>query len=305
MQILCEDTDTRERALAGWRTDGPEARAAAYWSRLVLVGEAPASQYDALRRRPLASGHDLPEAQVALCGQGFHGQRDRIWRAEAGNLHLSVSVPLDLPAGPVSLVWTMLPAVAVMQALRALSWATGPEPAPDTAPSPSFVPDLGIKWVNDILWKGRKVGGVLSSVIQENGRLRRGHLGIGLNLEIAPVLDAAGPDPVAACLADWLQPGVRSHGRVLQTLLGTLAREIQRLHEGAAQRIVASYRADSLVVGRQVRVVSDPPAGPARPIARGRVRALQDDLSLLIEGRDEPVREGRLVFLDEDEAVRM
>ncbi len=285
MQIVCPDRDTQARALAGWDPAAEKGRVSSYWARLVIEEEATSSQYDRLRARPLTGASEQPEAWVALRGRGFHGQRRRPWQAVRGNLHLSVSVPLDLPAGPDSLAWTMLPAVAVMGALRAL--ASCPEP------------DLGIKWVNDILHRGAKVGGVLSSVVQDGERLRRGHLGIGLNIEAAPPLPPGGDAIATGCLARWLSPDQRAHGRVLGVLLGALAANIDLLEQGRGGRIVQAYRADSLVVGRRVRVLDDPLAGPARELCRGRVLAVNKDLSLTLDGQREPVRAGRVFMLED------
>lgn len=287
LRIVHQETEARERALAGWNREPVDDGAADYWSRLVIEGEAPSSQYDRLREQlpAAADNEEGPEAWVALQGRGFHGQRHRPWQAEAGNLHLSVRVPMDLAAGPDSLAWTMLPAVAVMQALRAL----GPQP----------VAGLGIKWVNDILYRGAKVGGVLSSVVQDGDRLRRGHLGIGLNIEVAPQLSSGGNEGPTSCLARWLTPAQRGHGRVLRTLLGALARNIRLLNEGRGAAISAAYRADSLLVGRQVRILSDPLTGPARELARGRVLAVNADLSLTLAEVVDPIRQGRAFLLDE------
>ena len=279
MRIVCQETETRDRALVGWEST------TSYWSRLVIEAEAPSSQYDRLRAEALTEDTRQPEAWVALEGCGFHGQRRRSWQAVRGNLHLSVRVPLDLPVGPASLAWTMLPAVAVMQALRALE-------SHREAP-------LGIKWVNDILHRGAKVGGVLSSVVQDGERIRRGHLGIGLNIETAPRLET-GPEAIpTGCLAGWLTGGQRAHGRVLGHLLDALAQNIHLLQDGQVGRIVTAYREDSLVVGRMVRILDDPLTGPARELCLGRVLAVNEDLSLTLAERHEPVRSGRLFLLDD------
>ncbi len=285
MQIVCAETAIRDRALAGWAENSGDGAWADFWQRLIIVGEAQTSQYDDLRTRPLKPATDAPEAHVALSGRNFHGQRRRPWRAVPGNLHLSITTPLDLPAGPEALTWTMLPAVAVMEALRHLE---------ENLPH-----DLGIKWVNDILCRGRKVGGVLSSVIQDGGRVRRGHLGIGVNIEVAPDLPGATQETPTDCLASWLAPPERGHGRVLQAILAALARNIQLLAAGQGADIAAAYRADSLVVGRRVRILADPLEGPGRELARGRVLAVGEDLTLTLEGRETPVSSGRLFLLPE------
>ncbi len=65
----------------------------------------------------------------------------------------------------------MLPVVALVDAVRAV---TGGALRP------------GIKWVNDVLVDGRKIGGVLTSTQTQGDRVSAVLLGIGLNVATAP-----------------------------------------------------------------------------------------------------------------------
>ncbi len=40
----------------------------------------------------------------------------------------------------------------------------------------------GLKWPNDILIKGKKIGGILSEVIAEPGQINRIIMGVGINI---------------------------------------------------------------------------------------------------------------------------
>ncbi len=255
-----------------------------FWNDCYLVGKSEVSQYDLIRN--YFSHH--PEkinnlACLALSGKNFHGQHQRPWQAIAGNIHLTVAVPLNQSAQTHSLAWTMLPAVAVMQTLEKLG-----------------VSDVysqgrcGIKWVNDVLWDGLKLAGVISSLVSENGRLHRGYLGIGLNVAQAPGL------PGTTCLHHKISPQNALVGHVFEHLLASLALLIARFNENSegenSDYFLEQYRRYCLVVGRKVRIMSDPINGPGELICQGRVLAVNSDLSLSIEGHQQPIVDGRLVF---------
>jgi BirA family biotin operon repressor/biotin-[acetyl-CoA-carboxylase] ligase len=247
------------------------------------------SQYLLVRDR-LTAGLDLARPLVCLAGSGhgFAGQSGRSWQAREGNLHLTVAVPCDLPAGPGSLVLNAVPAVAVLRALEAL------RPGDDAPPA-------GIKWVNDILIGGRKAAGVLTAARTRDGRVTAVVFGIGLNLAVAPRLGASVFTPGATSLrAAWGE-----EAPALPALLPPVLRElfagVERLRAGDSGAVVAAYRAASVVTGRRVAIwpaatPDDPPAGAA-PSATGVVTGIDADLSLRLAGRAGPVREGRLALL--------
>ena len=204
MRIVYDITQTAEMGLAGWpglpvlmeennelfpeetalwqglaprekhkpkKISGLEEKSG-FWDLLCLVGESHESQYDVLRTNLTNSNSRM--ACLALSGQGFHGQRQRPWRALAGNLHLSISVPLEMESGPGALGWTMLPAVAMMRVLKEFG----------------IEDPYGIKWVNDIFCGNKKMGGVISALSVSEGQIRRGFLGLGLNVAVSPQIDS-------------------------------------------------------------------------------------------------------------------
>ena len=268
-----------------------------FWSGLLIQHDAPDSQFDALREL-LGAGLALsgPLACLALAGSGFHGNRGRTWRTEPGNLHLSVAIPLDLPADRSGPPLTMLPAVAVTDAITAcLDRGDGPNAA--SAP--------GIKWVNDILINGRKVSGVLTSTLSEGRRLESVVFGIGINLASAPRIRPTPFVPRTGCLRDLPGAAVLTLPVLTGALLAALADRITNLIAGDSGNLVTAYRDRSLVVGRDVVVWREghrdeaPPAQWPAPLGAGRVVGIGDDLRLHLSGRDEPVESGRLAFLED------
>ena len=268
---------------AWWALDGAERA-------VVVVDEAPRSQFDALNER-LADGRGVPDhvVCVACTGARFHGQRGRPWAALRGNLHVSVHVPLDVDAAAAQAGLMALPAVAIARAI-------------ERATDGRVVPRL--KWVNDVLVDDRKVAGVLVATQVQGGRARHAVVGIGANVARAPDLV---PSPRAArvtALADADPEGFGARDpRAWTALLAPLLDELERgralLQAGDGAALVDAYRERAAFVGRTVTVWPLDEEAPA-PLVRGRVAALLPDLALRFEGRAEPVRAGRMTIDPED-----
>ena len=291
-EVYVESLAPSERAL--WRAlgtgarpfrgRGQDPRPGGFWALGVVVGEAPSSQFDALRES-LAAGLELPgpTACVALTGRGFHGQRGRPWAAPAGNLHLCVVFPepglaaRDLPSLP------MLPVVALVDAVRALSGGT-------------LRP--GIKWVNDVLVDGGKVGGVLTATQTQADRVGSVLLGIGLNVATAPPVPATPFVPRVGSLAGagfkvtWADAAL--------AVLSALARRLVAMVRDGPAALIEAYRSASVVIGREVCIFPEALSGAAAPastpLVRGTVLAIGADLSLSLDGIEAPLTSGRLAF---------
>ena len=112
------------------------------------------------------------------------GSRGRTWQTLPGNLALSV---LLRPAGRAADAgqWALLAAVALAEALEQVAPAV----------------TLHVKWPNDVVLAGAKVGGILiDTALGGTGRLDWLVLGFGANLAAAPDLPGrqAGMVPAAA-----------------------------------------------------------------------------------------------------------
>jgi BirA family biotin operon repressor/biotin-[acetyl-CoA-carboxylase] ligase len=285
-QALWRALGTRDRV---WRGTARDPGPGGFWSRAVIVAEAASSQFDALREA-LAVGLEVagPTACVALTGRGFHGQRDRPWASAPGNLHLCAVFPepgfaaASLPSLP------MLPVVALVDAVRALTGGT-------VRP--------GIKWVNDVLVDGRKIGGVLTSTQTLGDRVTAVLLGIGLNVAVAPEVPPTPFVPRVGCLTD---AGAQvTWDAAAAAVLAALGRRMAELVGSGLRPLLDAYRSASLVIGREVCILPDSGPGETavahRPAAipRGIVRGIAADLSLVVDGIDAPVTRGRLAFAED------
>jgi BirA family biotin operon repressor/biotin-[acetyl-CoA-carboxylase] ligase len=202
-----------------------------------------------------------------------------------GNLFLTVGIPVSRPAEAVAAGLMMLPAVCAMEAIRA---------------GMTSAERLTVKWVNDILLDDRKVGGVLTATISRAGLVESAVLGIGVNVAGAPQIEPTPFVPEAGSLAG---SGVSvTLGELTWRTLERLAERSRQLMEEGPEALLSAYRKASCVVGRWVRVwpASADSAAAAdswpRPIAAGVATAVEEDLSLRIAGRAEPVTSGRLAL---------
>ena len=144
------------------------------------------STSDLCRERAAAGAAD-GFAVLAREQTAGRGSRGRGWVSVAGNLHLSVLLhelaPLAEAGG-----YALLAGLALIEALDPL------RPAAAT---------LTLKWPNDVLCNGGKLGGVLiETAADPSGRLAWLVLGFGANLRVAPEL----PDRPSVALGATLAP---------------------------------------------------------------------------------------------------
>ncbi len=203
---------------------------------------------------------DLPVGQFDLCLAEFQsagrGRRGRVWQSPfAAGLCLSLSWTFrELPAGLGAL--SLATGVAVRQALASCQLAAG----------------VRLKWPNDLLQAGRKLGGVLIELRAEAGGPAYVVIGVGLNVDLPPATREA----VAAtglALADLtesaLQLGLALPSRT--RLAATLAQELHAMLVQFSAAGFAPFReawsgVDALL-DQPVRLVEA--AGERRGIARG------------------------------------
>lgn len=149
---------------------------------------------------------------VAARQSGGRGRRGRSFFSPEGGLYMS----LGFPARGDALAVTCLAAVAAAEAIEAVTGIS-----------------CGIKWVNDLYLRGKKVCGILAEAAGE-----RVIVGIGVNLIPAPL-----PPELENTV------GFLDCGDVRQALAAEIARRILR-PERPPQETLEEYRRRSLVLGK-------------------------------------------------------
>ncbi len=216
------------------------------------------STNDCLRRR-LAQGRVAgPQVLIAECQAAGRGRRGRGWVSPfAGGIWMSVLWPLPhgiATCGGLSLAL----GVAAVRALRGAGLA-----------------QLGLKWPNDLLWQGRKLGGILVEFSGEAEGPAHAIIGIGINTSLPVAAGEAIDQPwVDLERAGGIHPGRNElAGRLLRELVEVLS-VFERSGFAALRDEWVEYDA---LAGQPVRVES--PAGPVTGHARG----VDRDGALLVE----------------------
>lgn len=223
---------------------------------LVFRPAAPVSGPPVFLCGPCSSGLDvawrldsaLPAwtSVLAVSQWAGRGQLRREWISPVGNLYVAFKWPLE-PAvgdGPVSLAAGLLTALALEVCLGLPKGA------------------IQVKWPNDLLWRGRKVGGLLLE--ERDGLL---WVGLGLNLASAPpdrLLRQEGACP-AGCLDGPGRLDAPSGSAVLPVWLG-LVQEMKSVYSHMAYpkadfwlRVMAGLDSRLAFMGQTVDFFDDAP----------------------------------------------
>ncbi|MBN1222323.1 MAG: biotin--[acetyl-CoA-carboxylase] ligase [Candidatus Aminicenantes bacterium] len=256
-----------------------------HWQYIFIRKEAPSSHFDLIidmcRKKSV-----IPDGIVCLAGAGlnFHGQRKRPWAALEGNIHLTASLSPQKEIAGFGVGFPILAAVSLVETIDSVE---GLRQRPE------------IKWVNDILIGGSKVAGFLAHTISMERTVVSVVLGIGLNVNATPDLTADPYVPGAASLRDFhSESSAIDRKGLFSLLLDRLSKNYGFLLTGDYFRLLTLYRKRSMVIGRRVRIMTDPEEGDSTEIASGRVLEIGENLELLLEGHGEPITKGRLILVD-------
>jgi len=128
---------------------------------------------------------------------------------------------------------------------------------------------VGIKWVNDLYYKHKKVAGILVELVPDAQQPQQGHLVIGIGLNINPT--------------DYPQTIQDKAGALTQQvvdqelLVATLLARFQAVFTQDSVLTMAAYRSYSLVLNQAVELVV------GKEIVTGQVLDVLDDGGLLVQ----------------------
>jgi len=201
-------------------------------ARVIRLGSAPST--NDLGKELLRAGEPHGTVIIAARQTRGRGQRGRRWASPPGGLWASLLVRPKLEVTQAGLL-NIASVVAAGEAGAAVSGVS-----------------IRIKWPNDLLVQGRKVGGVLVETSAARGVIAWATIGVGVNANVSCASLPAGLRASAASLAE-------EAGRVisLDALLGELCDRTQRgldlIESGAVDEILAAWRALDATPGREVR----------------------------------------------------
>jgi len=187
--------------------------------------------------------HGAEAGLVVLADVQTHGRgrQGRTWTAPAGT-GLTFSV-LRRPAvaAPESVRWTILAGVSIIEAVK------------------EFLPQVWLKWPNDIMAGDRKLGGILCERCPSEGRLPDAVI-IGVGMNLSPPADGwqADLNGRAVSVQELIQgqvPAQLRRGQLLTAILANfLELEDELLSKGSGPLMTRYRRALEPLIGREVRV---------------------------------------------------
>lgn len=177
-----------------------------------------------LKRLAREGSPKLPEGLIVVADaqSAGYGQQGRTWvSGKAQGLYCSLYLPVQAPFRPYSL----MAGLAAVEAIHACSSTR----------------EVGLKWVNDVVARGRKLGGILAEIVSQSGGAQALVLGIGLNLE-TPEL------PEAIALSDLGPPPAR------EILLAHLMNGLETWLEATDEAVYAQWQRYSVTLGQRVSI---------------------------------------------------
>ena len=211
-----------------------------------------------------------PRLRAALKQSAGRGRFGRRWHAAPGAaLLFSLAVPLGEAAAPAAA--TLAAGVVLAETLEAALRE------PDRSDADRI--DLRLKWPNDLLLDGRKLGGVLAELAVDRAGRRTLVVGVGINLWLDAAARGSIDQPAAALAEMQPLPALLAQR---EALLGRLAAALlQAVREVAAQGFVPwqpRFMRRFALLGQAVRIVEH-----GACVADGRALGVDGDGRLLVD----------------------
>ena len=194
------------------------------------------------------------ECIVAERQTSGRGRMGRSFHSESGGLYMSVLLKPSEISCTLPLV-TFAAAVSLTEALRSLSY------------------DTGIKWVNDILYNGKKAAGILTEAKTKDNKLERIIVGIGVNLKEP---EGGFPDEIKDKATSLGYTGDKDI--LIGLILSRLCENLQK----TAEEIICIYRENMLMIGKTAEV-SDYRRGEKKTVT---ILGVDNDGSLICEDNE-------------------
>lgn len=253
------------------------------WKYMFVVKHAQQSQFTMLIE--VLKENTFSEGILCLAesGTNFKGYRKRKWESIPGNLHVSMFLNPNCPVHNFGTGFTILSTISVVQAMNQITEIKG---------------KAAIKWVNDVYIEDYKISGVLTHTQTTGNNVTGVFLGIGINVESIPNVSNDTIVPKVSSLWHFTEEGKKySQGMVLKHLLKQININYDLLLQNRYAELLDIYRKHSLVIGRNVKIYSDPFSGDPEFVIKGKVLLIGENLELYLENETNSVTKGRIVLI--------
>lgn len=219
-----------------------------------------------------ASGVSTGRVCLAEMQTAGRGQRGNQWISPlAANLYMSLLWPRSRAAASMGRL-CLLVAIAVADALTAFG-----------------VQDLRLKWPNDLLWCGRKLGGILVETAGNAGENPYIVIGVGINVRMPSTIGARIEQPWTD-LSAALKGQTPSRNLLAGRLLNSMIAALQQFGHTCGANLVEAWGRYDLLRGQTVELQT--------PMGRERGTALGIDaegrLMLEVNGRQQAHTSGEV-----------
>jgi BirA family biotin operon repressor/biotin-[acetyl-CoA-carboxylase] ligase len=199
----------------------------------------------------------VKEGTVIIAGEqtGGRGRLKRTWLSPAGNVALSIILYPDIGGLPYLIM------IASLAAAKSIETVTGIK--------------TQIKWPNDILIDGKKVGGILIEN-EVKGKKAASIIGIGINIDLNVAGYAEITDTATSLKTKSVKDTLRV--RIIRSLLTEFERLYLQLPIG--KPIYEAWRGRLVTLGKKVRVTS------GSQTVGGVAESVDESGALLIRGEE-------------------
>lgn len=186
------------------------------------------------------------------------GRGSNTWWSGPGTLTVTFAMPIE-----EHLAAHQVPLIAGMAVRQACAQLTGRD-------------DVKLKWPNDILWRGRKLAGLLCERIDKIDLI-----GLGLNVFFEDSDVPKSLEDRITSLSRMSPSGGFNKSRILATVAADLSRMMARRNAHPIQGLLREYDQHHALLGRNVSVM----LGPETPQISGRCEGIDETGRLLLRRR--------------------